>query len=154
LFSHEEITLADVSETKSSNTALYLQYGDDDKISQMKFIGKVGLFCPVKVGGGILLNKKSDANYNKLMRGWEKRKEEAEKEGKTVGPPPSEYGAATGTDGYRWEEVETIKAMHREADIDYGYFRKLCDDAVAAINKYGDFNDFVDLGEETESGVA
>lgn len=154
LFSHEEITLADVSETKSSNTALYLQYGDDDKISQMKFIGKVGLFCPVKVGGGILLNKKSDANYNKLMRGWEKRKEEAEKEGKAIGPPPSEYGAATGTDGYRWEEVETIKAMHREADIDYGYFRKLCDDAVAAIEKYGDFNDFVDLGEEAESGVA
>ena len=62
------------------------------------------------------------------------------------------YSTATGTDGYRWEEVETIKAMHREEDIDYGYFRKLCDDAIAAIEQYGDFNEFVNLGDEANVG--
>lgn len=145
LFSHEAITFDDMCETKASNTALYLLHNDngDESLSEnYKFIGKVGRFVPIKceAGGGLLFNKKSDATYNKQLKGWEQRKAE----GKAIGVPPSQYSAATGTDGYYWEEAEIVKALHKEDKIDTDYFRKLCDDAIAAIAEYGNFYDFVE----------
>lgn len=79
------------------------------------FVGKVGLFCPMKpgTGGGILLR---------------------EKDGK--------YDAATGTKGYRWMESEIVKTLGKEEDIDRSYYRAMVDDAIAAISKYGDFEAF------------
>jgi hypothetical protein len=121
--------------------------GDD----AYKFIGKVGRFCPIKdgCGGGILLNKKSDETYAKQMKSWEQRKAE----GKSVGMPPAQYSAATGTDGYFWEEAEVIKLLHKEDVIDKNYFRKLCDDAIAAIEEYGNFYDFVEGHIDNGSSV-
>jgi hypothetical protein len=80
------------------------------------FIGKVGLFAPVKKGCG---------------GGWLMR----EKDGK--------YYAAGGTTGYRWMEAETIHD-HLDEMVDMTYFTELSDDAIATINEYGDFYDFVD----------
>lgn len=139
LFSKEKIEFSDMCETKSSNTALYLGYNDE----KYKFIGKVGLFCPVKegCGGGNLLNKKSDLVYIKQLTSWEERN----KQGKAKSPPPVLYSSATGTDGYLWKEAEEIKNLHLENQINKEYFRKLCDDAVAAISEYGDFNQFVSI---------
>lgn len=53
------------------------------------------------------------------------------------------YYAAGGTTGYRWMEAETIHD-HLDEMVDMTYFTELSDDAIATINEYGDFYDFVD----------
>lgn len=79
------------------------------------FIGKVGLFAPVKsgCGGGLLMR---------------------EKDGK--------YYAVGGTSGYRWLEAETTHDRLEEI-VDMRYFQALDMAAVEAIGEYGDFEDFV-----------
>lgn len=106
-----------------------------------RFVGKVGNFCPVKSGrgGGVLVREQN-----------------------------GKYYAATGTTGYRWLEREMIlkktddtktiidpttgepKEIAKmdgidgnEDAIDISYYRKLADDAVETISKYGDFEWFV-----------
>lgn len=80
------------------------------------FIGKVGLFCPIKKGcGGGLLRREKDGKYY----------------------------AATGSTGYRWLEAEMVKEFGKEDDIDRSYYDRLVDDAVETISKYGDFEWFV-----------
>lgn len=75
------------------------------------FVGKVGQFCPIKSGcGGAVLYRKQDGKYN----------------------------AATGAKGYRWLESEMVKELGIEDDIDKTYYRKLVDDALETISKYGD----------------
>jgi hypothetical protein len=79
------------------------------------FIGKVGLFCPVKDGyrGGLLMR---------------------EKDGK--------YYAATGSKGYRWLEADEVKERGIEDGIDRSYYDTLVNDAVKSISEYGDFEWF------------
>lgn len=118
LFSGEPIEFNDLCETKAVTTALYLDMNEDlpDGEHDYHFVGKAGLFCPIKPGAGGGL----------LMR---------EKEGK--------YYAATGTKGYRWLEAEMVKQLNKEDDIDLTYHRTLVDKAVATISKYGDFEWFI-----------
>ena len=80
-----------------------------------KFVGRVGLFCPIIPGrgGGILYR----VDNNK-------------------------YYAAAGTTGYRWLESEMIRGVNEDA-VDLSYYKKLVDDAVEAISQYGDFEWFV-----------
>jgi len=128
LFSKEPLTFRDKCEEKHVKTALYLDFTSHNKMMvddtgerQLQFIGKGGLFCPIKEGKGGAL----------LLR---------EKGGK--------YDAATGTKGYLWLEAERVEASHKEKDIDEGYFKNLVDEAVTTISKYGDFNAFVDDGNK------
>lgn len=81
-----------------------------------RFIGRVGLFCPMKsgAGGGELMVKRDNR-----------------------------YSAVTGTKGYRWMETEMVEKLGREGDVDLSYYRKLVDDAVEDIGQYGDFEWFV-----------
>lgn len=121
LFSKEPIEFADMCETKSVNSALYLDMnealGDDH---DYHFIGKVGSFCPIKpgCGGGELLREATDKDGN------------------------IKYASATGAKGYRWLEAEMVANLGKENDIDREYYRKLVDDAIAAISEYGDFEQF------------
>ena len=80
-----------------------------------RFIGKVGLFCPVKpgCGGGVLLAQRGDKYY-----------------------------AATGSSGYRWLESEVVKKLNKEDDIDISYYDSLAQAAIETISQYGDFNEF------------
>lgn len=80
------------------------------------FIGRVGQFCPIKsgCGGAVLYRKQGD-----------------------------KYAAATGSKGYRWLESDMVKELGKESDIDRSFYNKLVDDAVEAISKYGDFEQFV-----------
>ena len=89
------------------------------------FIGKVGLFTPVKAGfgGGLLMREKDGKMY-----------------------------AAGGTTGYRWLEAETVHE-HLEEYVDLGYFTELSDAAVDAINEYGVFDDFVDISGCSNKGL-
>lgn len=118
LFSKEPIIFRDKCETKAVSTSLYLDMNEGLKEDEhdYRFVGKVGSFCPIKAGcgGGLLMR---------------------EKEGK--------YHAATGTKGYRWLESEMVQSLNKEDDIDESYYKKLVDEAVADISKYGDFEWFV-----------
>lgn len=80
------------------------------------FVGKVGLFCPIKpgAGGGLLCREKN-----------------------------GKYYAATGSKGYRWLESEMVRELGKEDDIDRLYYNQLVDEAVETITKYGDFEWFV-----------
>lgn len=118
LFSREPIQFSDLCETKSVSTALYLDLNEDlpEGDHDYQFIGKVGLFCPMKPGtGGGLLLRQTDKGYS----------------------------SATGAKGWRWLEAETVEKSERMDDIDRGYYDRQCDEAVADISKYGDFEWFV-----------
>lgn len=118
LFSHEEIKFADLCETKTVSTSLYLDMNENlpEDEHNYVFVGKAGQFCPIKAGcgGGVLLR---------------------EKDGK--------YYAATGSKGFRWLESETVRVLEKQNDIDKLYYDKLCDEAIASISEFGDFNWFV-----------
>ena len=118
LFSKEKIEFKDKCETKSVKSAMYLDMNEglpEDEHNYV-FIGKTGLFCPIKpgCGGGILLRDQNDKYYS-----------------------------VTGTKGYRWLEAETVVNLNKQGDIDESYYRKLVDDAIATISKYGDVEQFI-----------
>lgn len=181
LFSREPIRFGDLCETKSCTTALYLDMNEsltdvsqDEKdyekvrtrirklekeadrtdiseadlekvigeISELSqdldvlketiaeghdyvFIGKVGLFVPVKPGkgGGLLVREKDGKYYN-------------------VG----------GTTGYRWLEAENC-TDNLASLVDMRYFNNLVQEAIQAIDEYGDFWDFVDGSLDPESNT-
>ena len=122
LFSKEPIEFEDMCETKSVSTALYLDMNENlpEDEHNYRFIGKVGLFCPIKPGcnGGELLREGKDEEGN------------------------VKYSSATGAKGYRWLESEMVKTLEKENDIDRSYYDKLVDNAIGTISKYGDFEWF------------
>lgn len=123
LFSREPIEFEDMCETKEVKTAIYLDMNESlpDGKHDRHFIGKVGSFCPIKPDRG----------------GAELVKEMKDKDGNI------KYDSVTGAKGYRWLEAEMVRTLGKEDDIDKSYYRKLVDDAIAAISTYGDFEWFV-----------
>ena len=85
------------------------------KCHDYHFIGKSGLFCPMKEG----------CKAGRLVR---------ENNGK--------YAYAAGSTGYRWLEAEQVKEFGLEDQIDYGYFEDLKNKAIRTIEEYGDFAAF------------
>ena len=81
--------------------------------NEERFVGRVGSFVAVKEGCG-----------GALMR--------------VKGDSKS---AVTGTKGWLWNEADII-SQHPER-INKDYYRKQCDDAIAAIEKYYPFDEFV-----------
>ena len=118
LFSHEPIVFEDMCEVKSVTSALYLDMNEalPEDEHDYQFIGRVGLFCPIKPGhgGGILYRFKDD-----------------------------KFNSVTGTKGYRWLEAETVKNLKMEDAIDRSYYTSLVDEAIQDISKHGDFEWFV-----------
>lgn len=127
LFSKEPIEFDDLCETKSVSTSMYLNMNPDIpneqvKVEDMRFIGKVGSFCPMRKGyGGNLLREAVD-------------KKTGEKK----------YGFVNGTKGYYWLESDMVKELNKEEYIDRTIYNELVNDAVKTIEKYGDFERFVD----------
>ena len=128
LFSKAPIEFNDMCETKSVDTALYLDFNEglEDGEHNYKFIGKVGRFTPMKkgCGAGILLRQGKDKQGN------------------------VKYDAATGTKGYLWMESEVVQSLHLEEYIDRSYYNKQVDSLIEDISKFGDFEAFA--GVETE----
>ena len=81
-----------------------------------QFVGRVGEFCPIKPGcdGGLLVRKSDNG-----------------------------YSSANGAKGYRWLESETVRLLDREDIVDISYHEGLCEKAIATIEKYGSFDNFV-----------
>lgn len=126
LFSKDKILFDDLCETKSVTSAMYLDFNEgmgDDK-HDYRFVGKVGLFCPVVdgVGGAFLLRESSPGKYSAVVG--------TKKPGK-------------GDLKYRWMEAEMVLKNRLQDQIDRSYYNKLVDDAIDTINKYGDFEQFV-----------
>ncbi len=130
LFSHEEIVFRDLCDVKNVTTAIYLDLNENlpDGEHNYKFVGKTGLFTPIKsgCGGGWLVSQRED----KKNGGYK-------------------YNAVEGTKDYRWLEAETVETLHKENDVDRRYHQKLVDDAVANISQYGDI-DWLTAEEETD----
>lgn len=115
----DDIEFADLFETKTVKTAMYLDMDENlpDGEHDYHFIGKAGAFCPMKPGAG----------GGRLMR--------IDKDGE-------KFHAVTGTKGYRWLEAETVQTLQKEGAIDEGYYRTLVEDAKSAIDKYADLTWF------------
>ena len=120
LFSHEPIIFKDLCETKTVTTALYLDMNENlpEGEHDYHFIGKAGLFCPIKpgCGGGLLMRQTKEGGYS----------------------------YATGSKGYRWLESEMVSQFNREDDIDRGYYRHLVDEAIKNMSLYGDVEWFME----------
>lgn len=118
LFSHEELTLDDLCETRSViQGAMYLDFDYDRPIPlehEMMFVGRTGRFIPVVGKGAQLLRIKEDKQF-----------------------------AVTGTKGYLWIEAEQYKQDPEAYEIDMSYFEKLVDEAIRTIEKFGSFEEFV-----------
>jgi hypothetical protein len=119
LFTGEEITFADLCETKQViQGAIYLDLEHDRPIAfveGMHFVGRTGLFVPVRegVGGGVLYRVKDGKTY-----------------------------AVTGTKGYLWLEAEMAKDLDRSA-INMDYFNNLAEEARTAIDYFGEYTRFI-----------
>lgn len=126
-FTHEPIDIKDLCETKEVKTAMCLDMNEGLPAGEhsYKFIGKVGLFCPIKPGCG----------------GGELVKESKKKDG-SIG-----YDAVVGTKGYRWLESEEVIKNKKENDIDTSYYDALVNDAIDTISTFGDYEWFANPGE-------
>lgn len=122
LFSKENIEFLDLCQAKSVKSAIYLDMNEylPENEHNYIFIGKTGLFCPIKPG----------CNGGRLVRSAE-------------GKNGIKYDSVTGTKDYRWLESEVVEKENRKSDIDISYYDKLVDEAIAEISKYGDFHWFV-----------
>ena len=115
MFTQEPITFADLCETKSvSKGAIYIDMEDG---SEMKFVGRIGQFTPVK-NGGVLYRVDNGKNY-----------------------------AVAGTKGYHWLESDMVKNLGREDDIDMSYYDQLVHDATFDMLVFGDVGTFVDISK-------
>lgn len=130
-FSHEDIAPRDLCEAKEVQTAIYLNMNEGlpEGKAALKFIGKVGLFSPIKQGCG----------------GGELVKASKKKDG-TIG-----YDSVTGTKGYRWLESEEVFSEHLEGNIDMSYYDELVNSAIETISTYGDYEWFISNDKEESS---
>lgn len=133
LFSHEPIEFSDLCETKEVKSALYLDKNEGlpEGEHDYHFVGKVGLFCPIKPGcGGAILLREAKAADGSVK-----------------------YDSANGADGYRWLEAEMVQVLEKQDDIDLDYYNHLVDVAIygkgsgktrqPGISDFGDFEWFV-----------
>lgn len=109
---------------------------DDKNIARLKaeiakghnyiFVGRVGLFCPMKPG----------ANGGRLVR------EVIGKNGEKT------YSAVTGTKDYWWQEAEMVETLGKQELIDTRYYERLVEEARAAIAKFGDAEWFINGADD------
>lgn len=119
LFSKEELLPEDYAETRSVQTAIYLDFNEDDPDNHhLHFVGKVGRLIPVNpgCGGGIALRKSADGEIKH---------------------------AVGGTKGYRWKEAEVVLGLDHISEIDVSYSIELVDKARAQIEQYEPYRKFV-----------
>lgn len=136
LFSNEDVVFDDYKQTKAvtNPASIYLDFNESLPEEEHNYIhvGKVGSFVPVVSGadGGLLLRRKDNS-----------------------------YSAVVGSKGYRWKESSIVKNLNAEDIIDISYFRKIVDEAIETISKYGDIYDFLedyddpDAPSEPDDGI-
>lgn len=115
LFSNEPIIFNDYCETKSvaGNAAIYVDMNETlpENEHNYIFIGRVGQFTPILPGN----------NAGELYR-----------------INGDKIGAISGTKGYRWLESEFVRKNGLEDKVDTSYYKRLADEAIESISKFGD----------------
>lgn len=83
-----------------------------------RFVGRAGLFCPIKegAGGGRLVKTANGIKFDSV----------------------------TGTKDYRWMEAEVVESLGKQADIDQTYYQNLINSAIDDISNFGDFYMFAE----------
>ena len=125
LFSQEPINWDDLCETKQvSKGSIYIDFDSVQKpmhadrgMDGWQFVGRIGRFVPVmpECGGGILYRVADGKPY-----------------------------AVTGTKGHFWLDANVAKEMGSDVEIDESYFEDLLTTAYKTIEKFGDFQSFVE----------
>jgi hypothetical protein len=116
LFTGEDLVFEDYCEGRSVvKGAMYLDKSGSEEpdISNMRHIGKTGLFVPVMDGGGILYRVHED-----------------------------KFFAVSGTKGHLWLEAD-VAEIKEDLVIDLSYFEKLKETAIQAIEQFGSYEEFV-----------
>lgn len=125
LFTHEPLEFKDFCETKSATTDLYLDMNENlpEGEHNYHFVGKAGLFCPIKpgLGGGILYRKNKEGDG---------------------------YSSVAGTKGYRWLESEVVEQFGKQDDIDISFYDDLASKAKEHISEYCEFDSFTDISRD------
>lgn len=121
LFTGEPLTNDDYYEAKSvQKGTMCLNFDAVQNPNSLhqgeKFIGRTGRFVPVKPesGGGVLYRKYDGKNF-----------------------------AVAGTKGYFWLEAEMAEQIGKDVQIDMAYFEGLTSKAIKDINKFGNFEEFL-----------
>jgi hypothetical protein len=148
LFSHEPLIFSDFCETKSVTTALYLDFNEDGE-HKYQFVGRTGLFCPIRPGhgGGVLLRDTGNDIPEPVKEEGESERAFEKRHQKWVDTGHGKYASATGSKDYRWMEAEIVKETGCERFIDISYYEKLAEDAIDTISEFGDFDWFANGGE-------
>lgn len=121
LFSKEPIEFDDFCEAKSVNKgAMYLDRKnlppEELDLAKMRHIGKTGRFVPVTENGGTLYRVHDGKFY-----------------------------AVSGTKGFMWVEADVAEELGERLEVDTVYFNKLKDKAIAQIEQFGSFEEFVSV---------
>ncbi len=164
LFSKEDICFDDMCETKSVQSALYLDMNEDlpdatkleaerDKLwKQISAKDHLNEPMPAECARIEELTEEISKchNYHFVGRVGQFCPIKPGKGGglllrESINTKTGErsYASATGSKGYRWMESEMVRMLGKEADIDRTYYDKLVSDAIDSINKYDDFEWFV-----------
>lgn len=164
LFSKEDIDFADMCETKSVTSSLYLDMNEDmPNVSEYENLKT--LREKIEKRGIEDISKKDLAFVESLNSMSEDELDEEIAKGHNyifIGKVGSfcpikkdcgggllmrekdgKYYAATGSKGYRWLESEMVKELNKESDIDRSYYDNMATEAVNTISEYGDFEWFV-----------
>lgn len=179
LFSHEPITFADLCETKSVTTAIYLDMNEhlEDVSAAEKERDKIR--SRIRKLEKVVANR-ADPQYEQAKAELEDLPKDLEVLNEAIAKghnyifigkvglfvpvisgkgggllmreKDGKYYAVGGSTGYRWMEAETIHD-HLEELVDISYFTEMSTEAIQAIEVYGDFNDFVDISGCSNCGL-
>ena len=161
LFSHEEITIDDMCETKSVKTAMYLDFNEnlpDVSKHEKSLENSIKEYAKGIIPLGVLEEAHAlfdpeiakGHNYSFIGKvgcfcpikeghgGGLLVKEALAKDGSI------KYDAVTGTKGFRWANAETIKELNKIDSIDKRFYQNLVDDAIESIGKYTDAEAFIE----------
>lgn len=166
LFSKEPIQFADLCETKSVTSTMYLDMDEPnvDSIAALekekKALESLSKRTAKKTGEpcddrGILMREVQ--NYDYILKQLADMHDykfvgrcgqfcpivQGAGGGVLVRENHGKMDSVVGTKGFRWLESETVKILGKEGDIDRAYYRKLVDDALEAIAEYVDPEVFV-----------
>ena len=121
----EAPTLSDIPSRKAEQYTKDVYHSDYVRLAELEqeikkchdyhFVGKAGLFCPIRPGMG---------------------------GGRLVRDNKGKFANTAGSTGYRWLEAERVKELHMEDCIDLEYFEEIKRKAIDTINLYGDFETF------------
>lgn len=151
LFSHEPIVFKDMCETKSVESALYLDMNErlpdvtkeEKELSKLESKYKKGELSDTSWQEACERLKPiiaSGHDYHFVGKvGQFTPMQDGCGAGLLRRAQNDKYYAAPESDGYRWMESEMVKELGLEDKIDKSFYITKVDEAVATISKYGDF---------------